>query len=590
MFYLLPLMLERVGILIIVAFLLSRMTSFRQTLHHEDRLPAKLLLIVIFGVFGMISNYTGVEIHGGAIGSEIWQAGVQVDSALANTRIMGVAIGGLLGGPLVGLGAGLIAGLHRLTLGGYTAAACSISTILAGVVTGWIGRRFRRSDPGAPWRAVAIGILMECVQMGIILLIARPFDAAVQLVSVIALPMIVMNGFGTLMFMLIIQSILQEEERTRALQTNQVLHIADRTLPFFRQGLNPASCREAASVILEATDADAISITDREQVLTHVGAGSDHHVPLHSLATQLTRSVLEQGRMSVATSKEDIQCFHDGCSLQAAIVLPLQVRSGTVGTLKLYYTNPDRLDRVQREMAEGLGRLFSTQLELAEAEMQSRLLKDAEVKALQAQVHPHFLFNAINTISALCRTDPDKARELLIQLGVFFRSNLQGARQILIPLSQELRHVEAYLTLEKARFPDKFEMTFDIEPELADLEIPPFTLQPLVENAVRHAFHGLGPHHKGSVCIAASQKGHEVMIVTADNGKGIPAELLEQLGEQAVHSEDGTGTALHNIRKRIAEIYGSEGSFRIVSDADTPGTRVVITLPLHLAHRRELHA
>uniref|UniRef100_A9U7N0 Predicted protein n=1 Tax=Physcomitrium patens TaxID=3218 RepID=A9U7N0_PHYPA len=207
-------------------------------------------------------------------------------------------------------------------------------------------------------------------------------------------------------------------------------------------------------------------------------------------------------------------------------------------------------------MAEGLGRLFSTQLELAEAEMQSRLLKDAEVKALQAQVHPHFLFNAINTISALCRTDPDKARELLIQLGVFFRSNLQGARQILIPLSQELRHVEAYLTLEKARFPDKFEMTFDIEPELADLEIPPFTLQPLVENAVRHAFHGLGPQHKGSVCIAASQKGHEVMIVTADNGKGIPAELLEQLGEQAVHSEDGTGTALHNIRKRIAEIYG----------------------------------
>lgn len=216
MFYLLPLMLERVGILIIVAFLLSRMRSFRQTIHNEHRLPAKLLLIGIFGAFGVISNYTGVEIQGSQIGSEVWQTGVQVDSALANTRIMGVAIGGLLGGPLVGFGVGLIAGLHRLTLGGYTAVACAVSTLLAGIVTGWIGRRFRKFDAKAPWRAVAIGILMECAQMGIILLVARPYEAAATLVSIIGLPMIVMNGFGTLMFMLIIQSMLQEEERMRA--------------------------------------------------------------------------------------------------------------------------------------------------------------------------------------------------------------------------------------------------------------------------------------------------------------------------------------------------------------------------------------
>ncbi|MDK8210717.1 histidine kinase, partial [Bacillus subtilis] len=79
-------------------------------------------------------------------------------------------------------------------------------------------------------------------------------------------------------------------------------------------------------------------------------------------------------------------------------------------------------------------------------------------KALQAQVNPHFLFNAINTISALCRQDVEKARKLLLQLSIYFRSNLQGARQLLIPLSKELDHVHAYLSLEQARFPNKYEI------------------------------------------------------------------------------------------------------------------------------------
>ncbi|MFD1955250.1 LytS/YhcK type 5TM receptor domain-containing protein [Paenibacillus thailandensis] len=587
MFYLLPLMLERVGILVIVAFLLSRMKSFRQIVRNEHQLPAKLLLILTFGAFGVISNYTGVEIRGSSIGSEVWQTGVHVDSALANTRIMGVAIGGLLGGPLVGTGVGLIAGLHRLTLGGYTAVACAVSTLLAGIVTGWIGRKFRTSDGNAPWKAVAVGILMECVQMGVILLIARPVDAAFELVSIIGLPMIVMNGFGTLLFMLMIQSILQEDERARAHQTNLALHIADSTLPFFRQGLNPDSCREAAAVILSRTDADAISITDRERVLAHVGAGDDHHIPLHSLATRLTRTVLEQGKIAVATSRKEIQCADENCSLQAAIVLPLQVRGETVGTLKLYYTDPERLNGVQKKLAEGLGKLFSTQLELADAELQSRLLRDAEIKALQAQVHPHFLFNAINTISALCRTDASKARELLVQLGTFFRSNLQGARQTLIPLHQELRHVEAYLSLEQARFPDKYCLSMDIEPGLENVDIPPFTLQPLVENAVRHAFQGLGLHHKGAIAIRAYRKDDTMVIETRDNGIGIGGDLLERLGDQAVRSAEGTGTALHNIRKRIEEIYGRDGLFQIESDERT-GTKVMIKLPIQSAREETL--
>lgn len=580
MFALLPLLLERVGILIIAAFILSRMKSFRQVVHNEHSLKAKAVMIIIFGSFGIISNYTGIEIGHGTILSQDWLTDIHDNDAIANTRIMGVAIGGLLGGPIVGIGAGFIAGLHRLSLGGFTGIACSISTILAGFVTGFAGKKFKIQEEQSLWKGAIVGILMECIQMGIILAVAKPYNEAIHLVQIIAFPMITINGFGTLLFLLIIQEILLDEERTRALQTHKALYIAQQTLPFFRQGLKVDSSKKAAEVILKWTDADAIAITDMHKVLAHVGAGSDHHLPLGKMATQLTKTVLEQGRMKIARSPEEIQCSKKNCPLHAAIVLPLKVHKKTVGALKLYFKSAGKLDQVEQNLAEGLGRLFSDQLEVAEVERQKRLLKDAEIKALQAQIHPHFLFNAINTISSLIRTDADKARSLLIQLSIFFRSNLQGARQMLIPLEKELEHVEAYLSLEQARFPDRYRVEIDISPSLNQVLIPPFTLQPLVENAVRYAF---PKTNKGTVKIKAFVEANKMVLLTEDNGQGIPPDRLQTLGIQAVESAEGTGTALWNIKTRIEEIYGEAASFQMNSELHR-GTKVLIKLPLTEDH------
>jgi len=576
MLTLIPLMLERVGILIIVAFILSRMKSFRQVIHNERGIAAKVTIIAIFGAFGIISNYTGVEIGHGMVTSQDWLTDVDTAGAIANTRIMGVVIGGLLGGPMIGIGVGFIAGLHRLSLGGFTAVACAVSTIFAGVVTGFLSKRFKIEESGSTWKAVIMGILMECLQMGIILLLAKPFDEALNLVKLIACPMIAINGFGTLLFLLIIQDIFHEQERTRALQTHKALYIANQTLPFFRQGLNKESCTKAAEIILKWTGADAIAITNQQQVLAHVGAASDHHLPSGTMATELTKKVLDQGRIIIAKSAKEIQCFNPNCPLEAAIVLPLKVDDKTVGTLKLYFTNSSKLDRVEQELAEGLGKLFSGQLEMAELERQRRLLKDAEIKALQAQVHPHFLFNAINTISSLVRKDADQARKLLIQLSVFFRSNLQGARQMLIPLEKELEHVEAYLSIEQARFPDRYSVQVEIDPSLEEVLIPPFTLQPLVENAIRYAF---SKTKTGTVRVRAFQDEGRMVLVTEDDGKGITEEKLAVLGNETVDSADGTGTALWNIKKRIEELYGPDASLQIDSKLDK-GTKVVIKLPI----------
>lgn len=571
-------MLEKVGIIFIVAYLLTRIKAFRYIVQHEQKMHEKFMLILLFGAFGIISNFTGIEINHNTVAPSHWFLHLEPESALANTRVMGVVIGGLLGGPVVGIGSGMIAGIHRYSLGGFTAFSCTVSTMFAGIVAGYLGgERKRKGKKVTAKFAFITGIMLESIQMVIILVTAKPFEEALNLVQLISFPMILVNGFGTLLFMFIFQSIMKDDVQARANQTNLAFKIADLTLPYFRQGLNRQSCKEISNIILKWTSADAVAITDVHHVLSHVGAGSDHHIPLQKPITGLTIHVLKTGKITVATNKNDIYCSHSTCPLEAAIVLPLKIKNKVIGTLKMYYTDPEKLDEVQQQLAEGLANLFCAQLELAEADRQTKLLKEAEIKALQAQIHPHFLFNSLNTISSLCRIDPDQARNLLLQLSSFFRSNLQGARQMLIPLEKELENVHAYLALERTRFPNKYDITFEIQPDIEKTLIPPFILQPIVENAIHYGF----PKSKdrGTIAIKIFSKKNHLYIMVKDNGKGIPKDKITILGQQVVESNKGNGTAIYNINQRLKGIYSGSAVFRIDSKLDK-GTLVTILIPL----------
>ncbi|MGE6595743.1 two-component system sensor histidine kinase LytS [Bacillus proteolyticus] len=567
-------MIERVGLIVILGFLLSHIKTFRRLLHKQDGYVDKIKLICIFSVFTIVSNYTGIEIAGNTIMNENWLQGVSSSSTIANTRIMGVGISGLLGGPIVGIGVGSIAGIHRYMLGGTTAASCAISSILAGVITGYIGYIFKKYNRTiTPEFSAILSVFIVSLEMVMILLIV---EDGISIVKTIAIPMILVNSFGSFILLSMIQAILRQEENAKALQTHKVLRIADKTLPYFRQGLTEESCKHVAQIIHRFTGTDAVSLTDTEKILAHVGLASDHHIPSHSLITGLSKSVLKTGEIMKAKSREMINCQHEGCPLQAAVVIPLTSHGNTIGTLKLYFKNSNQLSRVEEELAEGLAKIFSTQLELGEAELQSKLLQDAEIKALQAQINPHFLFNAINTVSALCRTDVEKARKLLLQLSVYFRCNLQGARQLLIPLEQELNHVHAYLSLEQARFPNKYEVKMYIEEALKVTLVPPFVLQLLVENALRHAF-----PKKQPVCqveVHVFEKEGMVHFEVKDNGQGIESERLEQLGKMVVPSKKGTGTALYNINERLIGLFGKETMLQIESELEQ-GTKILFVIP-----------
>ena len=579
MFTLVPFMIEKIGIILIVALLLSQLRSFRKIIQNEQSQKDKVLLLFLFGLFGIISNYTGIEVFDRNTEYFSWHSFIDDDDAIANTRVLGIVIGGLIGGPVVGIGAGLIAGIHRYFLGGFTAFACSISTIIAGVVAGYLGKK--RGEAGKKITvgfAVLIGMIMESLQMLIILLIAKPYHLALELVGQISFPMIVINGLGTMLFMFIIEHAQKEDVRMRVLQTDTAFSIADKTLPYFREGLNIDSCKKISEIILNKTEADAVAITDEHMVLAHVGTASDHHKPFLKPETKLTNRVLITGKVDVARSKAQIGCWKHDCPLNAAIVIPLKVKKKIAGTLKLYYKNPAKLDQVQEHLANGLAELFSTQLELVEVERQAKLLKDAEIKALHSQIHPHFLFNSLNTISALCRTNPEKARELLLQLSSFFRGNIHGARKLFLPLKKEIEVVHAYIAIVQTRFPEKFQFHFQVEPTVENCLVPPFILQPLVENAVNYGFPG--SKTRGDIYIRIYPENNLLNIVIEDNGKGIASEKLNQLGKKVVPSKKGNGTAIFNIFERLKGLYNRQASMNIESKEEV-GTKISITIPIN---------
>lgn len=574
------LMMERVGIIILLAFLLVNVPFFKRILLSREKWTSKLVLIFIFALFTFISNLTGIQIANNEIIPSNILTDIASNTSIANTRTLAIGVSGIVGGPIVGTAVGFIGGIHRMLQGSSASSFYIPSSVLVGVIAGLLGKKVAQKNKfPSPLQGALIGALVESVQMFFVMLFTSDnLTHGIELVSLIALPMIILNSIGTYIFLSILTITLKQEEQAKAVQTHDVLELAAQTLPYFRSGLNETSSQEVAKIIKHYTKVSAISITNTHQILAHVGAGDDHHIQDLELLTELSKKVLQTGEITVVHQKEGIGCQHPDCPLEAAIVIPLIIQDEVIGTLKMYFTDADQLTHVEEQLAEGLGSIFSSQIELGKAEEQSKLLKEAEIKSLQAQVNPHFFFNAINTISALMRRNSEQARELLLQLSTYFRGNLQGARQTLIPLQQELAQVDAYLALESARFPNRFKINFDIEPGLEDSLVPPYAVQILIENTIKHAFLGRKDANQATVNISSNQD--IITISVSDNGIGISLDRLPLLGNKQVGSEKGTGTALENLSRRLQNLFGSKATFKCYNQIEG-GANFTISFPHH---------
>lgn len=574
MFELLITMTERIGIIVTIAFIVTRLRFFRTMISQDKLAPVQQLqAILVFGVLGIVGTYTGITVNTESLEVNKWMMQVAGEEAIANSRVVGVVMAGMFGGWRIGLGAGLIAGLHRFTLGGFTSLACGLATILAGLLASLFHKKNEKVSFSA---ALLMGALAESLQMLIILLLSRPFEQAVSLVGYIGVPMIVANGIGCALFLLIIRSVLNEEERIAALQAQTSLRIARRTLAYMRQGMNPQSAEAVCRILYEEVKASAIAMTDDRVILAHIGTGDDHHAAGRPLQTEVTRRVIEQGEQLIA-DRDHIQCQKTECPLGAVIIGPLKQGEHTVGTLKFYFSSPKDISHVTKELMSGLTMLLSYQLEAAQLAETKELAREAEIKTLQAQIHPHFLFNTLNTILSLTRIDAEKARKLLRNLSNYIRQNLSAATSEKVTLQDELQHIRSYMSIEQTRFEDKLFIRYEVEDAALHALVPPLTLQPLVENSIRHGF-----RDKTDNCVidilVEGEPASGVSVTIRDNGEGITPERLQYLGRQMLDSASGTGMAVYNVNRRLTLMYGPEASLNIKSDKSA-GTEINFRIP-----------
>ncbi|OKK15143.1 histidine kinase [Streptomyces sp. CB00455] len=346
--------------------------------------------------------------------------------------------------------------------------------------------------------------------------------------------------------------------------TFHTLHTASLAAPPLRAGLTQDTARKAARRLRSLLGTEALCLTDREAVLAWDGPGGDHHQPGVMARVAVP---LESGRsQSVRTG-----CRRPGCPLRWAVVAPLTGEDGVLGALVAYGS---RESAVLVRAATEVARWVSVQLELSELDRSRTRLMEAEIKALRAQISPHFIYNSLAAIASFVRTDPERARDLLLEFADFTRYSFRRHGDF-TTLAEELRSVEQYLALAGARFGDRLEVTLQVAPEVLPVALPFLCLQPLVENAVRHGLEDSAQECR--ITITARDAGAEAVITVEDNGIGMdPAVLRRILAGEAVGSSSGIG--LTNVDERIRQVYG-DAYGPVMETGVGAGMKVTLRIP-----------
>lgn len=391
-------MLERMALMTMFIYIILKTNVMKHLVKDNYNQKDKMIIVFVFSILAILGTYFGININ---------------DNSLANSRPIGAIVAGYLGGPIVGIMVGGISGLHRYSLGGFTAFACALSTVIEGAIGGGFRILFNKGSI-SPVIAGLSAVMAEITQMIIILIFSRDLYAAIELEKNIALSMIVINSIGVFLIVTVIES-----------------------------------------------------------------------------------------------SKRLVD--------------------GEVKLIKLKEEN-----------------------------------KIAELKALKAQIEPHFLFNSLNVISAYCRTDGEKAREIILELSNYFRSVLEIDGDF-STLEKELKLIKAYIAIEQARFLNRLLVEFSVDEKLLNIKFPILLLQPIVENSIKHGI--LKKIDGGIVSILIKDNEDEVYISISDNGVGF----------ENTKKSESTGIGLKNVNNRLKLLYGEKYKLDVASSDN--GSSVSFYIP-----------
>ena len=525
-------LISNIGCSAIIAFFFIRIDKANIIIKSNAKTKKDIIaLSFFFSLLSISGTYIGLNFNG----------------AILNTRNVGVIAGGILGGPYVAIITGLVAGIHRafVNLGRETAIPCAIATITGGFLTAYVHRFIKSKDK------IFFGFFLACVvenlSMGLILIILKDKILAQNIVANFYVPMVFMNSIGSSVLILLVEDIIQKSELIAGRQAKLALEIANKTLPHFRETENLS---EVCKIIAEDLGAKATVITNKKEIIAGFSFDKDK-IKKADIKSNNTRKVLKTGETMLVIKEDDeiIEDFLDiSPHIKSCIILPLKEKNDISGTLKIFFDTAEKITDKNRYLMIGLSHLISTQMEISKVENLISLLKYSELKALQSQINPHFLFNVLNTMTSLIRTNPEKAREVTIDLSNYLRYNLDNNVKS-VELIKELNQVDTYIKIEKVRFGDKLNILYDVDESLYNFQIPSLIIQPLVENSIKHGI--LKKRDNGCVKIIIKKIGKDIEITIEDDGVGIEQSIIDNLDKQIKEN-----IGLKNVHQRLKLLYG----------------------------------
>lgn len=360
--------------------------------------------------------------------------------------------------------------------------------------------------------------------------------------------------------------------------TYATLHTAALASKYLRRGLDPEGAGKASRHLRSLLDCEALTLTDESAQLAWDGPGDADP----AFVMRPANKVLSTGRTQVfrcrdlGTGAEDATGNTDGGTgstsrpaLREAVFAPVCVGTRVVGTVGVFAPHVRAgLIRATNEVAAWV----STQVELADLDSSKNQLMEAEVRALRAQISPHFIYNSLNAIASFIHTDPPRARELVVEFADFTRYSFRRHGDF-TTLADELKAIDRYLLLERARFGERLQVSLQIGPEVLSTAVPYLSLQPLVENAVRHGLEQ--KDGTGHIEIRAHDAGPNAEVTIEDDGVGIdPEHLRAVLGGHAASEHVG----LRNVDARLRQVYGDDNGL-VIETAPGAGTLITMRVP-----------
>lgn len=344
--------------------------------------------------------------------------------------------------------------------------------------------------------------------------------------------------------------------------TYRTLHVASQAAPPLRAGLTQSAAQRSVKPLRSLLGVEVLCITDRFSPLAWEGPGEKNK----QRAMRHAGAVLDAGTAVVIPTPEAKEISE---LLAGGVAAPLTSDEVVIGALIAYSREP-AAPAFMRAVEE-LASFTSGQLELAELDRTRARSAEAEVRVLRAQISPHFIFNSLTAIASFVRTDPDRARDLLLDFADYTRYSFRSHGRY-TTLSEELRSVEQYLLLEQARFGDRLQVKLRVDPEVLGVRIPFLCIQPLVENAVRHGLEGQDA--PGTVSITAIERGAEAWISVEDDGVGNDPAVIRR----SLSGEPGEHVGLANVDERLRQTFGDDHGL-VVETGPQAGTKVTMRIP-----------